>query len=267
MSRAIFPYAVRTFGFDAAALAYLERVFADPQGKGYGYFMLAEDNLQDPDLYIARGPDLRAMVRLSDLRPSEVRPALLLGTPALDLPYPCLREPIEAKTLIAALDRLVEKRADALARLQASDVVLVPERRRRDRAEVGVRNPAEFEKMRVTRPENGIVLVVDKSAALSDYLRELLARHKLGVAWVDDEASAANVCRQTPAAIVFINTSTPGVDPYRLCSALKEKGANVNPAVVFLVSPPFVYDTARAREAGVDGFLNKPLERFHPDLP
>jgi CheY-like chemotaxis protein len=261
MAPAFFPYAVRLFGFDEAATAAIEHSLADPQGQGYGYFVLAEDNLQDPDLYICKGSDLRALVRLSDLRPSELRPALLVGTPAIDLPYERIAEPVKPAALLAALNGLVEKRADALARLQASDVVLVPERRRRNR--LSLPGPAEYEKMRVRRPEDGIVLVLDKTPALRNYLSDLLERHKLRVEWAGTEDSAVELCQRNPTAIMFINTSTPGVDPYRVCWSVKEKHAPVHTAVVFLVSKPFEYDQAQARYVGADGFLNKPLASHH----
>lgn len=263
MPPAIFPYAIRLFGFDAGMSHVVAQAFADPRATGYGYFVLDEDNLQDPDIYIGKAADPDVLACLADLRPSEVRPALMIGAPAGELPFPhaCIPEPVDPSALIAALDGLVEKRADALARLQASDLVLVPERRRRNRREL--RNPAEYEKLRVRRPADGMVLVLDKSPALSDYLRDLMARHKLRVAWAGSEASALELCRRNPTAMVLINTSTPGVDPYRMCEAVKEKDAPVNPAVVFLVSKPFDYNIVRARHAGADGFLNKPLASHH----
>lgn len=263
MSPAYFPYAVRPFGFNDEELVALELAFASPEGKGYGYFLLEEDNLQDPDIYLARGSDLRALVRLSDLKPSDVRPALVVGEPLIDLPYARIAAPIEQPALIAALDDLVEKRADALARLEASDVVLVPERRRRNRLDLDLTDPGEYEKMRVQRPVDGIVLVLDKSPALRDYLRDLLERYRLRVEWAGDEESAVALCKSCPTAIMLINTSTPGVNPYRVCWAVKDKDSAASTAVVFLVSKPFVYDQEQARYVGADGFLNKPLASHH----
>lgn len=263
MSPAYFPYAVRPFGFNDEELVALDLAFASPEGKGYGYFLLAEDNLQDPDIYLARGSDLRALVRLSDLKPSDVRPALVVGEPLIDLPFARVAAPIEQPALIAALDDLVEKRADVLARLEASDVVLVPERRRRNRLDLDLTDPAEYERMRVHRPDDGMVLVLDKTPALRDYLRDLLERHKLRVEWAGDEETAVTLCKSHPTAILLINTSTPGVNPYRVCWAVKDKDAAAATAVVFLVSKPFVYDQEQARYVGADGFLNKPLASHH----
>ncbi|KIF83367.1 response regulator [Noviherbaspirillum autotrophicum] len=258
-----FPFAVRVIGFSPEEEDRFDAAFSAREGKGCGYFRLAQDNLQDPDMYVANASQLRALVTLIDLRPSDVRPALLVGSPEVDLPYPRMERPIDWQRLVVALDELVERRADALSRLEASDIVSVPERRRRDRLDLDLTDPAEYEKMRAKVPDNGLVLVIDKNSALRDYLSDLLARQNVKVAWADDEMKAVDISKQHPVAVVMINTSTPGVDPYRLCWAIKEKDSPVRIAVVFLVSKPFVYDLEQARYVGADGFLNKPLASQH----
>ncbi len=258
-----FPFAVRVIGFSPEEEDCFDAAFSAREGKGCGYFRLAQDNLQDPDMYVANASELRALVTLTDLRPSDVRPALLVGSPGVDLPYPRMERPIDWPRLVGALDELVVRRADALSRLEASDIVSVPERRRRDRLDLDLTDPAEYEKMRAKVPDNGVVLVIDKNAALRDYLSDLLVRQNVRVVWAGDEMQAVDICKQHPVAVVMINTSTPGVDPYRLCWAIKEKDSPVRIAVVFLVSKPFVYDLEQARYVGADGFLNKPLASQH----
>lgn len=263
MTNQPFPFAVRLIGFSVDEANAFDAHFAVEQGKGYGYYRLADDNLQDPDLYIANADALKALVILADLRPCDVRPVLLVGTPMVELPYARVDRPLKWDKLFEALDALVEKRADALSRLEASDVVTVPERRRRNRLDLDLTDPAEYIKMRAIVPENGMVLVVDKAPALRDYLTDLLARQKVPVAWVNDEVEAVALCKREPVAVVIINTSTPGVDPYRLCWAIKEKNSPVKTVVIFLVSKPFEYDAEQARYVGVEGFLNKPLASHH----
>ncbi|HJV86716.1 MAG TPA: response regulator [Noviherbaspirillum sp.] len=263
MSSRNFPFAVRLIGFPPQELEAFDAAFETEQANSYGYFRLAEGNLQDPDLYIANAGELKALVTLTDLRPSDVRPALLIGQPDVELPYRQLDRPLAWPELFAALDALMETRADALSRLEASDVVTVPERRRRDRLDLDLTDPAEYEKMRSKVRRDGAVLVVDKSAALRDYLADLLARQRIPVVWVNDEVDAVEVCKQEPISAVLINTSTPGVDPYRLCWAIKEKDSPVRIAVIFLISKPFVYDLEQASYVGADGFLNKPLASHH----
>jgi hypothetical protein len=109
---------------------------------------LDEDNLQDPDLFLANAGEWKALVALSCLAPTAVRPALMVGTPEIELPHPRIPRPIDWPQLFKAMDALIEKRADTLSRLEASDVVMVPERRRRDRVDVDLTDPVEYLRMR-----------------------------------------------------------------------------------------------------------------------
>lgn len=258
-----FPFAVRLIGFSEEEASSFDAVFSSETGKGYAYVRLEEGNLQDPDLYIANAGHLKALVTLADLRPSDIRPALLVGTPGIDLPYLRVQRPIQWPQVLEALDHLVEKRADALSRLEASDIVIVPERRRRDRLDLDLTDPAEYEKMRAKIPSDGMVLVVDKNPAFREHLSGLLGRRNVPVAWAGSEMKAVELCRQQATAMVMINTSTPGVDPYRLCRAIKQKEAPAKTSVIFLAGKPFVYDVQQAHHAGVDGFLNKPVASHH----
>jgi len=263
MPHSIFPFAVRLIGFSDEEEARFDAAFANEYGKGYGYFRLEEDNLQDPDLYVVNAEQLKAMITLVDLRASDVRPALLVGTPQIDLPHPRVARPVEWHGFFAALNKLVEKRADALARLEASDVVIVPERRRRHRLDIDLTDPAEYEKMRAKIPDDGAVLIVDRNSASRDYLSDLLARQQVPVRWAGDELTAVDICKQQPIAVVLINTSTPEVDPYRLCWGIKEKNSRTKTTVILLTSKPFEYDREQAAYVGVEGFLSKPLASHH----
>ncbi|HEY8099561.1 MAG TPA: response regulator [Burkholderiaceae bacterium] len=257
-----FPFAVRFIGFSLVEAKFIESIFAEEHERGYGYFRLMEDNLQDPDLYLVNANDLRALASLSDLHPSAIRPALLVGTPGLGLPYPCIKRPLQSDQLLEELDKLVEKRADALSKLEASDIITVPERRRRNRLNVDLTDPTVYERMRRT-PVKGGILVVDKSPALRDFLNSMLNRKNMSVDWVDNEEVAASVCRQRKISTVLINTSTPNVDPYRLCELIKKWNPHEKTTVIFLVGKNFSYDPTRARHVGYDGFLNKPLASHH----
>lgn len=259
MSKQAFPFAVRAIGFSAGELSRLAAQLVSARQRGFRYVLLEEDNLQDPDLYLVDGEDLRALAAVSDLRPGDLRPVLLVGAPAVEMPCQCIPRPVEAGALFAGLDALVERRADALSRLQASDVVRVPERRRRPRPDLDLGDPARYERMRRKIPENGVVLVVDRHPALHEAVAAMLRRQGAEVVRVDSETAAVGLREQRQVSLLLINTSTPHVDPYRLCWALQEQGSQVRHACVLLVGPHFVYDPEQARFAGVDGFLRKPL--------
>jgi CheY-like chemotaxis protein len=263
MQNQSFPFAVRLIGFSNLEADIFESIFAVEQGKGYGYFRLADDNLLDPDLYLVNADELKALVILSDLAPSDVRPALLVGIPDIDLPYTCIERPLRWSKLFAALDMLIEKRADALSRLDASGIVTVPERRRRDRLDLDLTDPSEYIRMRAQSSVNGGILIVDKNPAFRAYLSTMLTRHNMSVALAGDETQAADMCTRQSMAVVMVNATTPGIDPYRLSRTIRESSCTEKFTVIFLVGKPFVYDRELARGAGVDGFLNKPVAGLH----
>jgi CheY-like chemotaxis protein len=258
-----FPFAVRMIGFAEDEAKTIAANFDQAPGKGYGYFHLLDDNLQDPDLYLVNADELRALVTLSDLTPSAVRPALLVGKPSVELPYPRLDRPLQRNLLLEALDELVEKRADALSRLDAAGIVSVPERRRRDRLHLDLTDPGEFERMRVRGQADGAILIVDKNPAFRGFVADLLAKYDLPIAWVSDENKAINLCNSQKIALVLVNTATPGIESYDLCEEIKQVSVIESIAVVFLISKPFVYDVERAHKAKVDGFMNKPVASHH----
>lgn len=253
-----FPFAVRLLGFTDNEVELFQDYFEVEADSGYAYFSLSPDSLQEPDLFIVNADDVKALTQLSSQGPSDVRPALLVGNPIASMPHACVPRPIQWERLFDALAVLIEKRADVLSRLPASDLIAIPDRRRRERLDIDLTDPADYIKMR-RAPIEGGVLVIDKNGDFADRLNDLLTRYHVAVDWVDTEEAAIDVCGHLPVAVVMINTSTPDIDPYRLCIAIKQMHAIRNTAVIFLVGKPFVYDSTMARAAGSDGLLDKPL--------
>ncbi len=258
-----FPFAVRMIGFVEDEAQTIANTFASEQGKGYGYFRLLDDNLQDPDFYLVNADELKALATLADLSPGAARPALLVGEPHVSLPYPRLPRPLHKRGLLDALDTLVEKRADTLSRLEAASIVAVPERRRGERVQIDLTDPSEYERMRTRGKAEGGILIIDKNPAFREYVSDLLLRYNLPIAWASNQNKATDVCEAKEYSVILVNTSTPGLDPYDLCEEIKMVSAVKNPAVIFLVSKPFVYDIERARDAKVDGYMNKPIASHH----
>jgi CheY-like chemotaxis protein len=260
MTAATFPFAIRLIGFESDEAALLNSHFsaAEQAADGFTLQSLAVDSLQDPDFYLVNAEQAKALAVLADLHVGDARPVLLIGNSELALPYPAVARPLQRAALFAALKLLIARRADALARLAAHERVAVPERRRRERVDIDLSDPADYLQMR-RAPARGGVLVVDRSSAFRDTLAQLLARQRIEVAWAGGADAAVNICNRSPVAVVLINTSVSGLDPYLLCTAIKNNNAATKTAVVFLNGPGFAHDSARARQAGYDGLLDKPL--------
>jgi CheY-like chemotaxis protein len=257
-----FPFAVRLAGFPPETAPTLQAALQAAPAHGPAYFCLSEHSLQEPDLVLAYGPDLKAMAFLATLaaQPGErdARPALVLGPPAAPLPYAVLPLPFDAATLHAQLAQLVARRADALARLAGAGLPPAPERRRSQRLDFDLTDPAEYAAMR-GQPRRGAVLVVDGGARFHAHLAGLMKPYHIAVLAADNPTSALAACADGHVSVVLVNTSLPGIDPYALGAALRGQAGAQPPAVVLLVSPPFAYDGGRARSAGIEGLLDQPV--------
>lgn len=263
MSSTSYPFGVRLIGFSDQEREDVADIFADHSGKGYEFRVRMRENLLEPDFFLVNAENLRALATLSNIGPSEVHPALLVGSTRLQLPYPSIPRPIDAKQLLAALGHMVEHRADALARLDAAGAVSVTERRRGERVDIDFTDPAVYLKMRAEIPTGGGLLMVDKNRAYQAHLADVFKRYALNVVWANDMRAAAKLCADLPIAMVLINTSTPDIDPYQLCAQIKTSTRFPRTVVAFLVGDSSTFDSARAQAAGVDGLLEKPIAHHH----
>jgi CheY-like chemotaxis protein len=257
-----YPFAVRLLGFEPAESAQILVALAQAPHPGPSYFCLLDDSLQEPDLYIANGDNLKALAALAGASPSPIQPAVIVGQASAELPFAQLARPLDPSTLFDLLARLIEQRAQALALITARGLPFVPERRRRPRLDFDLTDPAVYESRR-RAPPSGAILIIDKGGAFRDHVARLVGARKLSIEWTDSATTAVRLCDETAVSVVMINTSTPGIDPYRLCSAIKALDGAERVAVVFLVGAAFNYDSARARAAGVRGLLDKPVADRH----
>lgn len=255
------PFAVRLIGFDQQEGAQLAVALAGAPAAGPAYFCLLDDSLQEPDVFIANGEDGQALARLESARPCPVQPALVVGGDPAESQWPCLARPLDGTRLHALLAQLMTRREQALGQLAAPGQPLALDRRRHARIPNG--QAADTFYSRRQPPPGGAVLIIDKGGAFRDHVAEVLATPQTPVAWTDSAPTAVRLCDETPVSLVMINTATPGIDPYALCSAIKAQGGAARTAVIFLVSRSFRYDSLRARDAGVRGLLDKPVADRH----
>lgn len=255
------PFAVRLIGFSAPQANEVGAALAQAPLAGPSYFCLLEDSLQEPDLSIVNGDDRHALGALSGATPTEVHPALLICRGASMLPYPQLARPLDAVRMHQLLGGLVRRRTQALAQLSAHGMAPVSERRRHPQLDIDVTDPLLCEQRRKAAPA-GAILIVDKGGAFRDHVAKVLGARRLPVEWTDSAGAAVRLCDETQVSVLMINTSTPRVDPYRLCNDVRSLAA-CHTAVVFLVGRSFCYDAPRARAAGVRGLLDKPVADRH----
>lgn len=257
-----YPFAIRLTGFGPEERPRIANSLAKAPVDGPGYFCLHDDSLQDPDLTITNGDDLKSLARLMATPPTALEPAIVVGNAVLDFPYPRLARPLDLPRLFDMLGELLQRRAEAQALLTARGLPFITERRRRPRLDLDVTDPAEYISRRKAPPK-GAVLIIDKAAALRDHMVKLMGEGRMSIEWTDSAAAAVRLCEETPVSLVMINTSTPGMDPYGLTAAIKAQPGGDRIAVVLLVGSSFHYHSPRAKAAGVRGVLDKPVADRH----
>jgi len=256
------PFAVRLVGFGPDESAQVAAMLAHAPPSGPAYFCLLDDSLQEPDVFLANGADPQALAQLERSKPGPLQPALVIGGVPGQAAYPQLPRPLDPARLHMALAGLMSQRCQQLALARAPGQPVSIDRRRHARRDDEPKDPAQYYSRRKP-PPSGAVLIIDKGGAFRDHVAEVLGARKLPIEWTDSAGAAVRLCDETPVSLVMINTSTPGIDPYALCSKIKAQDGAVRTAVIFLVSPAFHYDSVRARDAGVRGLLDKPVADRH----
>ncbi len=254
-------FAVRLLGFDRREGLQLAAALSGSPAAGPAYFCLLDESLQEPDVFLANGDDGAALAQLESAGPCPVQPALVIGGDADAIRWPILGKPPDGARLLGMLAQLMTRREQALGELAQPGRPFMLDRRRHPR--LGGEAGADAFQGRRQPPPAGAVLIIDKGGSFRDHVAEMLPRRRAPVEWTDSAPMAVRLCDETPVSLVMINTSTPGIDPYALCSAIKAQGGAGRTAVVFLVSRNFAYDSMRAKDAGVRGLLDKPVADRH----
>lgn len=258
-----FPIAIRLLGLGPEDAGDIASALKGAPKTGPQYFCLHDDSLQEPDILIANGGDLKAIQALAAANPGPLMPALVLGHTEMALPYAQLDSLLDEAELLDVLGRLLDERSAALAEAKLRSVPPVPERRRRERLDLDLTDPTVYISQR-RPPRPGAVLIIDKGNAFRDHVAKLLgARSGVSVEWTDSPATAVRLCEETPVAVVLINTSTPDIDPYGLCGTIKGLRGAERTAVVLLTGNGRAYNESRARAVGVRGQLDKPVADRH----
>jgi two-component system cell cycle response regulator DivK len=104
------------------------------------------------------------------------------------------------------------------------------------------------------------ILVVEDNPVNLELVSALLDEHDCEVeAATSGEAALAAVAASRPQ-LILMDVQLPGMTGYEVTLQLKANPATATIPVVALTAHAMVREEQRAREAGCDGFLTKPIE-------
>jgi CheY-like chemotaxis protein len=106
----------------------------------------------------------------------------------------------------------------------------------------------------------GPILVVDDHPINLKLVRVVLQNQGYEVHVAEDAEEAVELLRTIRPRLILMDLQLPGMDGYELTRRLKSAAETRDIPVVAVTSYAMKGDERRAREAGCDGYLSKPID-------
>ncbi|RKY62240.1 MAG: two-component system response regulator [Candidatus Latescibacterota bacterium] len=104
------------------------------------------------------------------------------------------------------------------------------------------------------------VLVVEDNPTNRELVVEVLQLLDVRVLQAEDASTGIALARSERPDLILMDISLPGMDGLEATRRLKADPETRNIPVVALTAHAMRWDEQRAREAGCDGFITKPIE-------
>jgi two-component system cell cycle response regulator DivK len=105
-----------------------------------------------------------------------------------------------------------------------------------------------------------LILVVDDTPANLKLAAFLLTRAGFEVRTAQHATEARAAVRDAPPALILMDLQLPGVDGFALTTEFKRDPALASVPIVAMTAYAMTGDDQRAREAGCDWYLTKPID-------
>jgi two-component system, cell cycle response regulator DivK len=104
------------------------------------------------------------------------------------------------------------------------------------------------------------ILIVDDNAINLKLARVLLEREGYAVTTASDAEEAIEMVKASTPALILMDIQLPGMDGLSLTRQLKADPATRHIAIVALTAYAMKGDDLKAKEAGCDGYITKPID-------
>ncbi|MFA7565426.1 MAG: response regulator [Alkalispirochaeta sp.] len=126
----------------------------------------------------------------------------------------------------------------------------------------GMRMPEEVREILAEQARIEQVLIVDDDQALNDLIKQFLDKKypEFKVTQAIDGYDAGRAILEQRPDVIILDINLPGVDGYKLARQIKADENLSRPIVIAITGMADADAESRAREAGVDGFIKKPID-------
>ena len=104
------------------------------------------------------------------------------------------------------------------------------------------------------------ILIVDDNKTNLKLASDVLAFEGYEILNASDAESAQEIIRNMPPDLILMDIALPGMDGLTLTRLLKADQSTQHIVVIALTAFAMKGDDARAREAGCDGYITKPID-------
>jgi two-component system, cell cycle response regulator DivK len=104
------------------------------------------------------------------------------------------------------------------------------------------------------------VLVVEDNDQIRELIQIVLRGAGYEVRAVGDAESALEIARSEHPGLLLMDVQLPGMDGLELARRLKADPATADIAILAVTAYAMESDQRKAREAGCDGYISKPLD-------
>jgi CheY-like chemotaxis protein len=104
------------------------------------------------------------------------------------------------------------------------------------------------------------ILIVDDNPTNLKLVADVLAFEGYRILKAMDAEAAKVIIGQTPPALILMDIALPGMDGLTLARELKGDPMTRHIIIVAVTAFAMKGDEARAREAGCDGYITKPID-------
>jgi CheY-like chemotaxis protein len=104
------------------------------------------------------------------------------------------------------------------------------------------------------------VLVVDDNPTNLKLVSDLLEFEGYEILKAVDAESAQGIVNSTAVDLILMDIALPGMDGLTLARLLRDGVATIHIVIVALTAFAMVGDEDKAREAGCDGYITKPID-------
>lgn len=105
------------------------------------------------------------------------------------------------------------------------------------------------------------ILIVEDEESNFELLKAMLKKREVDVSWAQTGQEAIDMCDEQEFHLILMDIKMPEMSGYEALYYIREKGMNM--PIIAQTAYARLEDESKALSAGFDGYISKPIDRFH----